>query len=64
MKQENKMLFILGTIGICNIIAALILFITINEAMVPMLLIASGILLVIGGYVDKKERTRKAKKKS
>lgn len=59
MKKENQMLFILGLIGVCNIIASLILFVTIDEVMVPVLLLASGFLLILGGYADKKERKRK-----
>ncbi len=64
MKKENQMLFIMGAVGICNILAALILFVTINDVMVPVLLLASGVLLITGGYADKKARKRKPQKKS
>ncbi|MCA1011869.1 hypothetical protein [Halobacillus halophilus] len=63
MKKQNQMFIILGLIGIGNIIAAIILLFQIQDLMVSMVLFASGILLIIGGYADRKERIKRAKRK-
>ncbi|WP_281974284.1 hypothetical protein [Halobacillus litoralis] len=62
MKKENQMFWVLTFIGTANIIAALALFFSIQDPMISVMLIASGILLVIGGYADRNHR-RKHKKK-
>lgn len=64
MNKQNRVFWILTIIGICNIIAAVILLGTVPDPMVGMVLLASGILLIIGGYADKKERKKKRKKES
>ncbi|MBA2174705.1 hypothetical protein H0266_07345 [Halobacillus locisalis] len=63
MKKQNQMLIILGTIGVCNLIAALILFVATPDPMAPLVLMASGILLIVGGYADRKERIKRNQQK-
>ncbi|WFT74908.1 hypothetical protein [Halobacillus naozhouensis] len=62
MKKENQMLIILGSIGLACIIIAFVLFSTIADPMVPVVILASGILLIIGGIADRKDRIKKRKR--
>ncbi|WP_173918053.1 hypothetical protein [Halobacillus sp. Marseille-Q1614] len=62
MKKENQMFYILGAVGIANIIAALILAVTISNPMVAAMLFVSGILLMVGGWADRRERRKRNKK--
>ncbi|SFG50049.1 hypothetical protein SAMN05216353_14912 [Halobacillus alkaliphilus] len=62
MKKQNQMFIILGLVGIGNLIASIILLFTIQDLMVSMVLFASGILLIIGGYADRKERIKRSKR--
>lgn len=62
MNKQNQMLWILGVIGLCNLIASVVLFIFIQNPMVSLLLLASGILLILGGLADRKERMKHKKR--
>ncbi|KHE68295.1 hypothetical protein [Halobacillus sp. BBL2006] len=62
MNKQNQMFWILGIIGLCNLIASIILFLSIQNPMISGLLLVSGILLITGGYVDRKERIRRKEK--
>ncbi|UOR10725.1 hypothetical protein [Halobacillus amylolyticus] len=64
MKKENQMFIILGTIGLLSILIAGVLFFTIKDPMIPVVILASGILLIIGGRADQKERIKKRKRTS
>lgn len=59
MTKENKMLWILGVIGTVNIIVSLILLVAINNTMISLMLFSSGVLLIIGGIADRKEKNRR-----
>ncbi|WP_102336483.1 hypothetical protein [Salimicrobium jeotgali] len=59
MTKENKMFWILGVIGIANIIVSLILLVAINNTMISLMLFSSGVLLIIGGIADRKEKNRR-----
>ncbi|MGI8313983.1 hypothetical protein [Halobacillus mangrovi] len=61
MKEQNQMLWILGVIGLCNLIASIILYISIQNPMISGLLFVSGLLLITGGIVDRRERKKKKK---
>ncbi|RWZ54769.1 hypothetical protein EQV77_14085 [Halobacillus fulvus] len=62
MNRENKIFIILTLIGAGNLIAAFILAFTVEDPMVPMVLLASGVFLIIGGVADKKERQKRRKR--
>ncbi|MFC7063006.1 hypothetical protein [Halobacillus seohaensis] len=59
MKKQNQMFIILSFVGIANIITAIILFFSVQDPMVSGMLILSGALLILGGWVDRKERIKK-----
>lgn len=59
MKKQNQIFFILGLIGTGNIIAAIVLLFAINNTMVSLMLFVSGVLLIIGGIADRKQRIDK-----
>jgi hypothetical protein len=58
MQKQNQMFYILGLIGTGNIIAAVVLLFAINNTMVSLMLFVSGVLLIIGGVADRKQRTK------
>ncbi|UOQ95558.1 hypothetical protein MUO14_11910 [Halobacillus shinanisalinarum] len=64
MKKENQMFIILGSIGSIAILIAAVLFFTIQDPMIPVVILASGVLLIIGGRADQKERIKKRKRTS
>ncbi|WP_101841822.1 hypothetical protein [Halobacillus sp. Marseille-P3879] len=59
MDKENQMFIVLSFVGTANIIAAVILLVTVHNPLVSALLIVSGILLIIGGLADKKARKKR-----
>ncbi|ARI75496.1 hypothetical protein [Halobacillus mangrovi] len=61
MNEQNQMFWILGVIGLCNLIASIILYISIQNPMISGLLFVSGLLLITGGIVDRIERKKKKK---
>ncbi|SDJ55293.1 hypothetical protein [Salimicrobium halophilum] len=59
MTKENKLFWILGIIGITNIIVSIVLLATINNTMISLMIFTSGIFLIIGGIADRKEKDRR-----
>ncbi len=64
MKRENRMFFILGMLGLCAILGALAAAGRVRDPMVPVVLLAIGIFLIIGGWADRRERRKKGKRNS
>ncbi|WP_347861792.1 hypothetical protein U0355_00780 [Salimicrobium sp. PL1-032A] len=59
MTKENKLFWILGIIGIANIIISIVLLATINNTLISLMLFASGVFLIIGGIADRKEKEKR-----
>ncbi|SIS53813.1 hypothetical protein [Salimicrobium flavidum] len=64
MTKENKLFWILGIIGIANIIVSIILLSTINNTMISLMIFTSGVFLIIGGIADRKEKRRRSQRDS
>ncbi|WP_082231943.1 hypothetical protein [Halobacillus massiliensis] len=62
MKSESRMFYILSAVGIANMIAAFLLSVTVNDPMVAVVLFTSGVLLIVGGWADRRERRKRKKK--